>query len=66
MKKFLSEEEQALEAYSKHFKRKGITVYDQPSNLVEIIGTQVILSNVRGILARYNLKTRRLSFKNLD
>lgn len=52
-------------AYHLMHEKKGSLVYDQPRWLVEFDENYAYLTNIRGILAKYNLKTKRfVKFKD--
>ena len=58
---------EACEAYARYHKQLGNDFYDQPSRAAsEVDGERVYLRNGKGVLARYNYTTKRLSWSRTD
>lgn len=52
----------AIRAYFRHYRRQGVEDchISQPSNSSDVYSDRVVLTNCRGYLATYDLKTRKV------
>ena len=58
---------EACEAYTRYHKRRGNSIFDWPSRYAsEMDAKRIYLRNGRGVLMRYNYRSKRLSWSQAD